>query len=86
MAHASDPIPAALSSCNRLKLRWLLATGETDDLFHACWIATTYLGCRGHVGEHIKYLVYDCKASLAALLFRCGGWKVSAREQFIGWR
>jgi len=54
--------------------------GETDDLFHCLLDRYHYLGCRGHVGEHIKYMVYDRhKRPLGCLLFGAAAWKVSVR-------
>jgi hypothetical protein len=60
--------------------------GETDDLFHCLMDCYHYLGCHGHVGEHIKYIVFDrYKRPLACLLFGSAAWKTAARDQFIGW-
>jgi hypothetical protein len=40
----------------------------------------------GAVGENIKYLVFDCRARpLACLLYGAAAWKLSVRDQFIGW-
>jgi hypothetical protein len=45
-----------------------------------------YLGCRGHVGEHIKYIVFDRhNRPLACMLFGSAAWKTKARDFFIGW-
>lgn len=38
------------------------------------------------VGENIRYLVFDCRARpLACLLYGAAAWKLSVRDQFIGW-
>jgi hypothetical protein len=40
----------------------------------------------GALGENIKYLVFDCRARpLACLLYGAAAWKLSVRDQFIGW-
>ena len=45
-----------------------------------------YLGCLGHVGEHLKYMVYDARnRPLGCLLFGSAAWKTDARDRFIGW-
>ena len=45
-----------------------------------------YLPYSGAAGENIKYLVYDCRARpLACLLYGAAAWKLSVRDQFIGW-
>ena len=86
MAHASDPIICGLEQLQPIEIAVVAGRGESDDLFHCLLDRYHYLGCRGHVGEHIKYLVYDRqKRPLGCLLFGAAAWKVSAREQFIGW-
>ena len=86
MAHASDPIICSLEQLQPIEIAMIAGRGESDDLFHCLLDRYHYLGCRGHVGEHIKYLVYDRqKRPLGCLLFGAAAWKVSAREQFIGW-
>lgn len=86
MAHASDPIICGLEQLQPIEIEMVAGRGETDDLFHCLLDRYHYLGCRGHVGEHIKYMVYDRqKRPLGCLLFGAAAWKVSAREQFIGW-
>jgi hypothetical protein len=45
-----------------------------------------YLPYSGAAGENIRYLVFDCRARpLACLLYGAAAWKVSVRDQFIGW-
>jgi hypothetical protein len=45
-----------------------------------------YLPYTGAAGENIKYLVFDCRARpLACLLYGAAAWKLSVRDQFIGW-
>ena len=45
-----------------------------------------YLPYTGATGENIKYLVFDCRARpLACLLYGAAAWKLSVRDQFIGW-
>ncbi len=45
-----------------------------------------YLGYKGTVGEHIKYLIYNKNQQpLAALLFGAAAWQIAPRDNFIGW-
>jgi hypothetical protein len=45
-----------------------------------------YLGCKGHVGEHMKYLAFDRnQRPVACLLFGSAAWKTTPRDRFIGW-
>jgi len=45
-----------------------------------------YLGCRQHVGEHMKYLVYDCQGeAVSCLLFGSAAWSCADRDRYIGW-
>lgn len=45
-----------------------------------------YLGFGGAVGENMKYMVYDrWNRPLACLLFGSAAWKVSSRDEWIGW-
>jgi hypothetical protein len=86
MALCRDPIVCPLEQLQPIVIAMVTGRGEADDLFHCLLDRYHYLGCRGHVGEHIKYLVYDRqKRPLGGLLFGAAAWKVSAREQFIGW-
>lgn len=46
-----------------------------------------YLGFSGTVGENMKYMVYDrLQRPLACLLFGSAAWKVSSRDEWIGWK
>ena len=59
---------------------------DFDHLFHCLMDRYHYLGCRGHVGEHMKYMVYDrYKRPLAGLLFGSAAWKTTPRDRYIGW-
>ncbi len=45
-----------------------------------------YLGYKGTVGEHMKYLVFDNRQRpIAALLFGSAAWRLEDRDRFIGW-
>ena len=60
--------------------------GDTDDLFHCLMDRYHYLGCHGHVGEHIKYMAFNRdRRPLACLLFGSAAWKTAPRDRFIGW-
>ena len=44
-----------------------------------------YLGYGQIVGAHLKYLAYIQKRPIACLSWGAAAWKVSCRDQFIGW-
>ena len=86
IAHGCDPIESSLEHLRPLEIAMVTSRGDTDDLFHCLMDRYHYLGCRGHVGEHIKYVVYDCrKRPLACMLFGSAAWKIAVRDRFIGW-
>ena len=77
-----EPVTAPLTQIRPIEIQ----RGYDDDLFHCLMDRYHYLGCHGHVGEHVKYLVYDRhKRPLACLLFGSAAWKTAARDRFIGW-
>lgn len=84
--HSCDPIEFSLHKLRPVEIRMIAGRGETDDLFHCLMDRYHYLGCHGHVGEHIKYMVFDrYNRPLACLLFGSAAWKTSPRDRFIGW-
>lgn len=86
IAHSRDPIESALQHLRPIEICMVQKRCETDHLFHCLMDRYHYLGCHGHVGEHIKYMVYDCyKRPLACLLFGSAAWKTEVRDRFIGW-
>jgi hypothetical protein len=86
IAHSCDPIHCELSELSPIQIQMIPARGDIDDLFHCLMDRYHYLGCRGHVGEHIKYIVFDRNnRPLACMLFGSAAWKTKARDHFIGW-
>ena len=84
--HSCDQIEGTLKSLQPVHVEPVTGGGPADHLFHCLMDRYHYLGCRGHVGEHIKYLVHDCHGRpLAALLFGSAAWKTAPRDEFIGW-
>ncbi len=84
--HSNDPIEASISQLKPIEVSMVPKRSFSDDLFHCLMDRYHYLGCHGHVGEHIKYMVHDrFKRPLACMLFGSAAWKTSARDQFIGW-
>ena len=56
--------------------RFVTLRDNVDDLFHCLMDRYHYLGCRGHVDEHIKYIVFDChNRPLTCMLFGSAAWK-----------
>lgn len=86
VAHDCDPIKAELRTIRPIQLPPVQGRGAADDLFHCLMDRYHYLGCKGHVGEHMKYIAFDCKnRPVACLLFGSAAWKIVSRDRFVGW-
>jgi len=84
--HDCDPIETNLCSIRPVQLVLVSGRGKTDDLFHCLMDRYHYLGCKGHVGEHMKYMAFDREnRPVACLLFGSSAWKTAPRDCFIGW-
>jgi hypothetical protein len=84
--HDTELVEMSLKQLGPIEVVMISSRGDTDDLFHCLMDRYHYLGCHGHVGEHIKYMVFDCnQRPLACLLFGSSAWKTAARDRFIGW-
>jgi hypothetical protein len=84
--HDDLPIVTDLRSISPVRLEPVPGRGALDDLFHCLMDRYHYLGCKGHVGEHMKYIAFDRDdRPLACLLFGSAAWKTAPRDQFIGW-
>lgn len=84
--HRCDPIETDLRTIQPVQLNVVQGRGAEDDLFHCLMDRYHYLGCKGHVGEHIKYIAFDrLNRPVACLLFGSAAWKTTPRDQFIGW-
>ena len=84
--HARESIEGRLNAIQPIRLMSIQGRGPEDDLFHCLVDRYHYLGCKGTVGEHMKYYAVDCHGRpLAFLLFGSAAWKIAARDQFIGW-
>jgi hypothetical protein len=84
--HSCDPIEGVLDDLRPVEIVMVNGRSDNDHLFHCLMDRYHYLGCRGHVGEHMKYMVYDCnERPLACLLFGSAAWKTAARDRYIGW-
>lgn len=70
-----------------LPLSFKIVNKTQDDLLFKTLLNNHhYLGYKGTVGEHIKYLVFDNRQRpIAALLFGSAAWRLEDRDQFIGW-
>ena len=86
IAHSTEPIESSINALGSIRVELIQGRGDTDQLFHCLMDRYHYLGCRGHVGEHLKYMVYDGRnRPLGCLLFGSAAWKTAARDRFIGW-
>lgn len=84
--HDCDPIETDLRTIRPVQLVPIQGSGATDDLFHCLMDRYHYLGCKGHVGEHMKYIAFDRKnRPIACLLFGSAAWKTASRDRFVGW-
>lgn len=84
--HNDQPIETTLSKISPVRLESISGRGTLDNLFHCLMDQYHYLGCKGHVGEHMKYIAFDRNdRSLACLLFGSPAWKTVPRDSFIGW-
>ena len=84
--HVCEPINDCIRAIKPINLVAIQGRGPEDDLFHCLVDRYHYLGCKGVVGEHMKYYVTDCHdRPLACLLFGSAAWKIESRDQFIGW-
>ena len=80
-----EPIESQLSILEPLSI---VAAHSREELSLFDWLLWRYhyLPYFRAVGENIKYLVFDCRARpLACLLYGAAAWKLSVRDQFIGW-
>jgi hypothetical protein len=86
IAHSRDPIEETLGDLRPIEIVMVNRRSDNDRLFHCLMDRYHYLGCRGHVGEHMKYMVHDrYKRPLACLLFGSAAWKTTPRDRYIGW-
>lgn len=86
IAHACDPIETDLNSIRPIQLVATDGDKKVNDLFHCLMDRYHYLGFKGHVGEHMKYVVFDCyNRPIACQLFGSAAWKLAPRDRFIGW-
>ena len=84
--HNCNSVETDLRSIRPVSLVPVQKRGVDDDLFHCLMDRYHYLGCKGHVGEHMKYIAFDRdRRPVACLLFGSAAWKTAPRDQFIGW-
>lgn len=80
------PLATDLKSVQPLEVQCLGPRHPDQRLFTALMARHHYLGLRTTVGENLKYLVRaNDRRPLACLLFGAAGWKVAARDAWIGW-
>lgn len=83
--HSTLPVCSSLKDLLPLQIRPAKDRGELD-LFKCFLSLYHYLGFSGHVGENLKYMVYDRHdRPLACLLFGSSAWACGPRDDFIGW-
>jgi len=86
IAHSREPIESALKDLRPIDMVLVKPRQKADHLFHCLMDRYHYLGCRVTVGEHLKYMLYDCqRRPLGCLLFGSAAWQTADRDRFIGW-
>ncbi len=84
--HTCDPIQTELHALRPIQLVSTQGDKAINDLFHCLMDRYHYLGFKGHVGEHMKYIAFDrYNRPIGCLLFGSAAWKMGPRDQFIGW-
>jgi hypothetical protein len=84
--HSRDVIISKLNDLAPLQVITVKTQRHFNGLFHCLLSRYHYLGYRGHVGEHMKYLVLDRHGRpLSCVLFGSAAWKTTPRDEFIGW-
>jgi hypothetical protein len=78
------PIEGALSSLLPLEVRMVRGTQE-ERLYRQLVDEHHYLGYRQIVGEHLKYVAFSGKRPVACIGWGAAAWKVSGRDDYIGW-
>lgn len=69
-----------------LPLELKMVRGSPEEALHNSLISRHhYLGYGQMVGPHLKYLAYIQERPLACLSWGAAAWKVSCRDQFVGW-
>jgi hypothetical protein len=83
--HSREEITCSLRDLTPLSSE-VVRDAATSRLFKHALAEYHYLGFSGAVGENMKYVVYDrAQRPLACLLFGSAAWKVSSRDEWIGW-
>ncbi len=80
----TTPIKATLKDILPIELRMVRGT-EYEGLFKGLIGSHHYLGYNQIVGEHLKYIAFSYGRPLACLGFGGAAWKVSCRDNYIGW-
>ena len=86
--HSTAPIECDLKELRPLEIISLSKASHSSyqPLFDFLLFKYHYLSYKGSVGENLKYLVFDrFNRPLCCLLFGSSAWKVSCRDEFIGW-
>lgn len=84
--HSTQPIVDDLKLLQPLSILPLHQHRHFQPLFDYFLFKYHYLSYRGCVGQNLQYLVLDrLDRPVACVLFGSSAWKVSCRDEFIGW-
>ena len=79
-------IEAGLGELKPLDVAVVSRGSEGEKRFRYYLAKHHYLGFKKTVGEHLQYLIRDCRGrDLACVLFGSAAWKASDRDRWIGW-
>lgn len=86
VAHSTTKIVCSLRELTPLRIDVVRDTALSQ-LFKHFLAEYHYLGFSGTIGENMKYIVYDrWQRPLACFIFGSAAWKVSSRDEWIGWK
>jgi len=79
-----DPLEGNLQSILPVELKMVRFT-PAEKIFNGLIHQYHYLGYKQIVGAHAKYIAYSKGMPLACIGWGSSAWKVSSRDEYIGW-
>lgn len=80
----TTPIKATLKDISPIELRMVRGT-EHEEMLKGLIGTYHYLGYNQIVGGHLKYIAFHKDRPLACIGWGAAAWKVSCRDNYIGW-
>lgn len=82
--HSTETISTPLSKLSPIEIKMVRHT-EWEPLYNGLIERYHYLGYCQTVGEHLKYIAFYKDRPQGYIGWGAGAWKVSSRDDFIGW-